>query len=49
MQDQKMIMNTVWFKDAKGLGRIKSDNLQTQVAIPVSKGGSGEELIHNNF
>ncbi|MBD8836913.1 MULTISPECIES: OsmC family protein [Paenibacillus] len=42
MPDQKMVMNTVWFKDAKGFGRIKSDNLLTQVAIPIPKGGSGE-------
>ncbi|KWX88846.1 osmotically inducible protein OsmC [Paenibacillus riograndensis] len=42
MADQKINMNTVWYKDAKGDGRIKSDNLQTQIAIPVPKGGSGE-------
>ncbi|WP_025686538.1 OsmC family protein [Paenibacillus maysiensis] len=42
MPNQKINMNTVWYKDAKGIGRIKSDNLQTQIAIPVPKGGSGE-------
>lgn len=42
MPDQVIKMNTVWYKDAKGFGRIKSDNLQTQIAIPVLKGGSGE-------
>ncbi|MCP3805619.1 OsmC family protein [Paenibacillus sp. Lou8.1] len=42
MPNQKVNMNTVWFKDAKGFGRMKGDNLQTQIAIPVMKGGSGE-------
>ncbi|MEK4730422.1 MULTISPECIES: OsmC family protein [unclassified Paenibacillus] len=42
MADQKINMNTVWYKDAKGDGRIKSDKLQTQIAIPAPKGGSGE-------
>ncbi|MGZ0041351.1 OsmC family protein [Paenibacillus ottowii] len=42
MANQKINMNTVWFKNAKGDGRIKSDNLQTQIAIPAPKGGSGE-------
>ncbi|CAM3371472.1 osmotically inducible protein OsmC [Paenibacillus taichungensis] len=42
MANQKINMNTVWFKDAKGEGRIKSDNLQTQIAIPAPKGGSGD-------
>ncbi|QUL53474.1 OsmC family protein [Paenibacillus tritici] len=42
MLDQKIKMNMVWYKNAQGIGHIKSDNLQTQIAIPVSKGGSGE-------
>ncbi|MEC0182426.1 OsmC family protein [Paenibacillus peoriae] len=42
MADRKINMNTVWYNNAKGDGRIKSDNLKTQIAIPVPKGGSGE-------
>ncbi|WP_228552655.1 OsmC family protein, partial [Paenibacillus polymyxa] len=42
MAERIINMNTVWYKDAKGDGRIKSDNLQTQIAIPVPKGGSGK-------
>ncbi|MGM1019842.1 MAG: OsmC family protein [Bacillota bacterium] len=42
MATEKINMNTVWYKDAKGDGRIKSDNFQTQIAIPAAKGGSGQ-------
>ncbi|WP_379204165.1 hypothetical protein [Paenibacillus sp. GCM10012306] len=35
-------MNTVWYKGAKGDGRISSDNLKTRIAIPLLKGGSGD-------
>ncbi|MCV9952418.1 OsmC family protein [Paenibacillus sp. BT-177] len=42
MANQKLSLNTVWYGNAKGNGIIKSENFQTQIAIPVSKGGSGE-------
>ncbi|MNJ54779.1 OsmC-like protein [compost metagenome] len=42
MTKQKIEMNTIWFKDAKGYGRIKNGDFQTQIAIPSLKGGSGD-------
>ncbi|KGP77720.1 MULTISPECIES: OsmC family protein [Paenibacillus] len=42
MANEKITLNTVWVGNAKGNGTIKSDNLQTQIAIPSSKGGSGQ-------
>ncbi|MFF2912435.1 OsmC family protein [Paenibacillus sp. NPDC057934] len=42
MADTTINMNAVWYKGAKGDGRISSENLKTQIAIPVLKGGSGE-------
>ncbi|RRJ65132.1 osmotically inducible protein OsmC [Paenibacillus oralis] len=42
MVEPKIKMNTIWYKNAKGDGRIQSDNLKTKIAIPVPKGGSGE-------
>lgn len=41
MSKQQITLNTVWHQNAKGDGRIQSENLKTQIAIPVSKGGSG--------
>ncbi|MFC3749950.1 hypothetical protein ACFORK_24820 [Paenibacillus sp. GCM10012306] len=42
MADTTINMNTVWYKGAKGDGRISSDNLKTRIAIPLLKGGSGD-------
>lgn len=42
MADSKTNVNTVWYRSIKGNGRIKADQLQTQIAIPKSFGGSGE-------
>jgi len=48
MANQKIMLNTVWSGYAKGNGTLKSDNLQTQIAIPISKGGSEKVLTPNN-
>jgi len=42
MAGSKTNVNTVWYGNIKGNGRIKADHLQTQIAIPESFGGSGE-------
>ncbi|SFF45203.1 peroxiredoxin, SACOL1771 subfamily [Paenibacillus algorifonticola] len=42
MADMKSNLNTVWYKDTKGSGRLKADYLKTNIAIPESSGGSGE-------
>ncbi|MCU6711537.1 OsmC family protein [Paenibacillus sp. J5C_2022] len=40
--DIKTNLNTVWYQNAKGDGRIKANYLKTKIAIPESLGGSGE-------
>ncbi|MFC4600274.1 OsmC family protein [Cohnella hongkongensis] len=42
MAESKTIVNTVWYRDAKGDGRIKANKLKTKIAIPEPLGGSGE-------
>ncbi|QZN75490.1 OsmC family protein [Paenibacillus sp. DR312] len=42
MADMKSNLNTVWYKNTKGSGRLKADYLKTNIAIPESSGGSGE-------
>lgn len=42
MTTRAIHMNTVWYQDVKGNGRIQSENIETQIAIPVSKGGGGK-------
>ncbi|MGE7110348.1 OsmC family protein [Lysinibacillus sp. NPDC047702] len=42
MTGLKTNVNTVWYRNIKGNGRIKANQLQTQIAIPESFGGSGE-------
>ncbi|MEK4439315.1 OsmC family protein [Paenibacillus sp. FSL K6-2862] len=42
MSEQSNKMYTVWNQNAKGNGNIQSKNLNVRIAIPTSKGGSGE-------
>lgn len=42
MAEFKTILNTVWYRDAKGDGRMKANKLKTKIAIPEPLGGSGE-------
>lgn len=42
MTGSKTNVNTVWYRNIKGSGRIKANQMQTQIAIPESFGGSGE-------
>lgn len=42
MAEMNLNVNTVWYGNAKGDGRIKANELQTKIAIPETLGGSGE-------
>lgn len=42
MADVKTTLKTVWNGNAKGNGTIKAPNLETDLAIPVALGGTGE-------
>ncbi|SDI57211.1 OsmC family protein [Natribacillus halophilus] len=42
MADTKTNLKTVWSGGAKGSGSIKVNDLETNIAIPESLGGSGE-------
>lgn len=37
-----MKLNAVWFKNTKGNGRLRADQLKTEIAIPEALGGSGQ-------
>lgn len=42
MEESKTIVNTVWYRNTKGDGRIKANELKSNIAIPESLGGSGQ-------
>ncbi|MFP7159432.1 OsmC family protein [Priestia aryabhattai] len=42
MSDLKTNLKTVWYGNTKGNGRIQVNDLETNIAIPESLGGSGE-------
>ncbi|SFF45068.1 peroxiredoxin, SACOL1771 subfamily [Paenibacillus algorifonticola] len=42
MADLKTNVKIVWYPDAKGYGKIESNYLKTNIAIPKALGGSGE-------
>ncbi|MGM0924107.1 MAG: OsmC family protein [Bacillota bacterium] len=42
MADSKTNLKTVWYGNTKGNGRIQANDLETNIAIPESFGGSGE-------
>ncbi|PCD05032.1 osmotically inducible protein OsmC [Peribacillus simplex] len=40
--DSKTKLKTVWYGNTKGNGKIQANDLETNIAIPESFGGSGE-------
>ncbi|AZV59450.1 OsmC family protein [Peribacillus frigoritolerans] len=42
MADLKTNLKTVWYGNTKGNGKIQTNNLETNIAIPEALGGSGE-------
>lgn len=42
MSGSTIELTTVWNEGAKGNGTIEGDNLNIPIAIPITKGGSGE-------
>lgn len=42
MENAKTTLQTVWNGDSKGKGSIKTNHLDTNIAIPESLGGNGE-------
>jgi peroxiredoxin-like protein len=40
--DLKTNLKTVWYGNTKGNGKIQTNNLETNIAIPEALGGSGE-------